>query len=558
MHSTLKPTDIPTPPQAALRIMQACSDENVDARRIAAIIGNDPVLTAELLRIVNSAFYSIKRDVRSIPQAVAIIGQRALRNMVLCITVRDSLRHSEPHGIDMGNFMDDMLRRAVCARLLGEDKGLDAQECFTAGILQDFGLLVMFKQQPVTAGEWQQLRRANPALRQQLEHELFGTTHDAVGLMIGRGWGLPDELTTVMACHHAADHVEIERGLLPACHVAECADWMAASFTAENTATTLAGCRERLRRYFDLDSGQVESLLLRCDDAVNEAASALGMRVHEPISFEQVMHQANRKLAEDNLGYQELVWKLEQTIAERDRLAAEIQDDLALAREIQQGLLPEMPAGDFPLCAVNLPAREVSGDFYDYFTLPDGRICFNIADVSGKGMNAALLMARTSSLFRCLGKAIHSPTTLLSMINQELFETAIRGRFVTMIAGIYDPASRQAQVVNAGHLPIIRLGADGSHALYPANASPLGITAEAVFEAITIPVADSGLFMYTDGLSECHDRGRSRLDNTQLIKLFRHIGKLEATAIQAALLDTLGLSADTLSDDLSILLIRGD
>lgn len=561
MDCVIKPTDIPTPPHAALRVIQACADEKVDATRLATLIGGDPVLTAELLRVVNSAFYSLRREVNSIAQAVTIIGQRALRNLVLCISVRDTLRDNASTHMDMGAFMDDMLRRAVCARMLGEDKGLDAQECFTAGILQDFGMLVMFKQQPDNAVSWDDFRHADPHERYELERKAFGTTHDEVGLLVARGWGLPEDLTTVMAYHHNYQDSEgmgheVDVKLIPLCKVAECADWMASTFTAYNKATAIRACREHLRKHFDIDPGQAESLLLRSSDAINEAASAMGVAIQEAISFDNVMQEANRKLAEENLSYQELVWKLEQTIDERDRLAAEIQKDLEIAREIQQALLPVSMGDDAAICAINLAAKEVSGDFFDYFPLADGRIFFNLADVSGKGMNAALLMAKTSSLFRCLGKAIHSPAKLLSMINTELVETATRGRFVTMVAGIFDPKTRQVTLVNAGHQPVVQLRENGLYDLIAADDSPLGITADAGFSEQTIELGNGNLFMYTDGLSECYNRGRTTISNDVLVKLFKQLIADKGDDIESKLLTLLSLDKDALTDDLSILLIR--
>ena len=84
-------------------------------------------------------------------------------------------------------------------------------------------------------------------------------------------------------------------------------------------------------------------------------------------------------------------------LVEQERMRRELE----LAAEIQRNLLPDPPGDDFPVLGINIPARTVSGDFYDYFPLDDGRIAFCLGDVSGKGMNAALLMAKTASLFRC-------------------------------------------------------------------------------------------------------------------------------------------------------------
>ena len=139
-----------------------------------------------------------------------------------------------------------------------------------------------------------------------------------------------------------------------------------------------------------------------------------------------------------------------------------VRRELELAAEIQRSLLPEAEADDFPVHGINRPARTVSGDFFDFFPLADGRICFALGDVSGKGMNAALLMAKAASLFRCLGKTIHQPGRLLAQINAEIAETATLGMFITMVVGIYDPRTGIARFSNAGHEPLQLYAPDGS------------------------------------------------------------------------------------------------
>src|SRR6185295_16982140 len=128
--------------------------------------------------------------------------------------------------------------------------------------------------------------------------------------------------------------------------------------------------------------------------------------------------------------------RLADQLVEQERIKRELE----LASEIQRSLLPQADE-TLPIFGINRPIREVSGDFYDFFELPDGTVAFCLGDVSGKGMNAALLMAKTASLFRCLGKTIRDPARLLTILNREVQETASRGMFVTMIAGLYEPST---------------------------------------------------------------------------------------------------------------------
>jgi len=183
-----------------------------------------------------------------------------------------------------------------------------------------------------------------------------------------------------------------------------------------------------------------------------------------------------------------------------------MQRELALAAEIQRGLLPPPGGDDFPVAGVNRPARIVSGDFYDFFTLYDGRIAFTLADVSGKGMNAALLMAKAASLFRCLGKEDLRPGRLLQRINAEVCETSLRGMFVTMVAGVYDPVTGRVVMSNAGHEPPLLHGKDGSFSALSAGAPPVGIPAELtgggpVPEEV-LHLDGGALYIFTDGVTE--------------------------------------------------------
>lgn len=179
-----------------------------------------------------------------------------------------------------------------------------------------------------------------------------------------------------------------------------------------------------------------------------------------------------------------------------------IRKELELAREIQANLLPRETSVDARVAGINLPAWEVSGDFYDHFRLDDGRYAFSLGDVSGKGMNAALLMAKTTSLLHCLGKSVPEPAELLRRVNAEVTESVTRGMFVTLVAGTYDPASGLIRFANAGHQPPLHLPGDGSVRAFPAQAPPLGILPELEVAAEEVVIDGGGFYLYSDGVTE--------------------------------------------------------
>jgi len=190
-----------------------------------------------------------------------------------------------------------------------------------------------------------------------------------------------------------------------------------------------------------------------------------------------------------------------------------LQRELELAAEIQRNLLPGPTDHTSPIHGLNVPAHVVSGDFYDFFTRQDGCIVFCIGDVSGKGMNAALLMAKTASLFRGLGRNDAQPGKLLARINREILETSTRGMFVTMISGLYDPATRSVRFANAGHHPPLLYRGDGGIESFETAGLPLGIM-EARGDAMPYPeidleIGNGSFYLFTDGLTEGLDRDGS-------------------------------------------------
>lgn len=232
-----------------------------------------------------------------------------------------------------------------------------------------------------------------------------------------------------------------------------------------------------------------------------------------------------------------------------------IQRELDLAREIQDNLLPAPRGDDFPVHGMNVPIREVSGDFFDYFMLDDGRIVFNLADVSGKGMNAALLMAKTSSLFHCLGKTVTSPGPLLSQINNEVCENSTRGMFVTMIGGVYDPADRSVVLANAGHNPALLHRRNGASEWLGGSSPPLGIVPGITIPETRLQLDEHALYLYTDGVTEAQ-QDENMLGEAGFLALIQAHADKPPHARLDAVMASLGREGRQLHDDVTLLVVE--
>lgn len=192
--------------------------------------------------------------------------------------------------------------------------------------------------------------------------------------------------------------------------------------------------------------------------------------------------------------------------AERERVAQE----LKVAALIQQTLLPQsLPEIDgWQVAAYYQPARAVGGDFYDFRTLPDGRLSIVIGDVTDKGVPAALVMATTRTLLRAASERLLSPGAVLERVNDLLHPDIPARMFVTCLYAVLDPASGHIVYANAGHDLPYRAGPSGVEELR-ARGMPLGLLPGMGYEEkeVTLAPGDT-LLLYSDGLVEAHDPAR--------------------------------------------------
>lgn len=214
-----------------------------------------------------------------------------------------------------------------------------------------------------------------------------------------------------------------------------------------------------------------------------------------------------------------------QTKEERDTFLSELERkkaELKIAHDIQMSFLPErLPeVPGFQLAALSLPAKEVGGDFYDAIPLPGGRTALVIADVSGKGVPAALFMALSRTVLRANSLVPRSARDAVSEANMLIAEDAKSGMFVTLFYAVADPGEKTLTYVNAGHNPplLFRAG-DGRPVGLKGTGIILGVMPEAEYGEETIHLASGDLvLLYTDGVTEAINPGEEQFGEERLIE----------------------------------------
>ncbi|MDD5198505.1 MAG: SpoIIE family protein phosphatase [Terrimicrobiaceae bacterium] len=244
---------------------------------------------------------------------------------------------------------------------------------------------------------------------------------------------------------------------------------------------------------------------------------------------------------------------------------ARLERDLHISREIQMGLLPNtFPAfpgrTDFDLHAIIEPAREVGGDFYDYFLLEENKLCFVIGDVSDKGIPAALLMAVTKTLVEATVRRNQDPRRTAELVNLALYQRNEAMMFVTLFLGILDLATGRVVYCNAGHNPPLLRRFDGRvEALALTEGAALGALDDVSFEdASFIMIPGDALLLYTDGVTEAMNAADQAYHARRLAELVEAKGSLPVDKLAKTVFDTVRTHAAGApqSDDIAILAIR--
>lgn len=205
-----------------------------------------------------------------------------------------------------------------------------------------------------------------------------------------------------------------------------------------------------------------------------------------------------------------------------------IEQELKIASRIQESILPQhLPQiAGVEVGVKCVPAKQVGGDFYDFIKflydvvkLKEDRLGIVIGDVSGKGVPAALFMAKAMADFRGISHDCNEPSEAMTAINNRLTEEGVAGMFVTLQYLIYEPKERTVKYSNAGHNPLVRIKGNGEAILLTQEiGSPIGIILGSEFKTDTIPVSPGDIFiMYTDGISEARDINQKEFGEKRIL-----------------------------------------
>ncbi len=244
--------------------------------------------------------------------------------------------------------------------------------------------------------------------------------------------------------------------------------------------------------------------------------------------------------------------------AARERMESE----LSIARKIQMEILPQKcpQHNQYEIFAQIRPAREVGGDFYDFFMLDDSRLCFLVGDVSGKGVPAAFFMAVTKTMLKAIATQGLPPEKILQQVNNELARHNHSLMFVTLFLAICDLDTGLLHYANGGHNPPVHLGSSGKIQWIPSLREPmLGPMEDFCYSSATLNLAHGDtIFIYTDGVTEAMNTQKELYTEQRLLTRLTEMQKTRPKIV----IDTIEKSVDDFiedaaqSDDITMLAVQ--
>ena len=240
---------------------------------------------------------------------------------------------------------------------------------------------------------------------------------------------------------------------------------------------------------------------------------------------------------------------------------AKLLKERELAGEVQKSLFPDITKYENFIYATNIPARDVSGDYFDVIGVGKDEYYFTLADVSGKGVKAGMYMAKASSIFRTLSNLSYPLEKVVFGVNNEIVEAKFKGMFVTAVFGKVNTQTGDVTFVNAGHESIMVFDRDKNFEFIKSEMPPIGIIkyfAESMVKSKTINIKDKNFVVYTDGVTEGYLKNGQELGADGVERIVKDLSSITPKNIVDSIATELNWGAEKLRDDITCLALNLD
>jgi len=294
-------TNLPSPPAIAMRVVQLAQDPEIDIDKVAHAVSADPAIAAKVMRMANSAMYSMRRPSTNLHQALMLLGLNATLTLALSFTLVHTLRRNQTTGFDFTAYWRRAILAASWAKLLAANAGLrQAEEAFLAALLQDIGMLAVEKVWPEV---YQGIAPFQLPHGDVAEHERsrLGADHCGIGAALLQQWNMPQLLVRAIQHSHqpaATDVAEDERTLVTC--VALSSELSEVWLQRDNEAA-LRSIGGKVQQYLGIGQARLAELFATIGDQLPVAESVFDMRLFDAAQTAAILETANTILAERSM-----------------------------------------------------------------------------------------------------------------------------------------------------------------------------------------------------------------------------------------------------------------
>ncbi len=328
LKGVLSSDELPTLPTVASEIITLTAREDTTLSDIANLVSKDIALSAKILKVSNSAFYSFAQQISSINQAVSILGINAVRSLVLSFSFLSMKGGKQKIHFNFEKFWKNSLACAVASKLILERvEGADTEEIFICGLLQNLGELILARTYPkeygavlskITEGQYDPLNA---------EEDTFGTTHPTIGYEVAKNWGFPEVLLLPILYHHnpqkyagGVNKIEVT------CKASYLSNLLVSILYSDKPQEFHNRFRKEAKQMLGLNNDDLEHILSEVHIQVDQAGEYFGLRIKNTKSIQEILQEANIRLSLINLDFDQMNQELIKTKMELENIAAELKE----------------------------------------------------------------------------------------------------------------------------------------------------------------------------------------------------------------------------------------
>lgn len=322
---------LPSLPAIAVRIIKEVKKDKLAIGELADIISYDPALTAKILKVANSAFYSLPYKVDSIERAVNILGMEALKNIALSFVIVKGFRRNAVDDFDHEHFWKRSITAAVSADMIASKMKIKRDETFVTSLLMDVGVLVMYLSNPDDYLKVINKKKVSRLSTYDAERAVWGFDHQDVGAAILKEWGIPGSIYLPISYHHEE---ECPAELRSTVDVLRLSDISSSIYHGSKTTEKFREFRRLLQDKLNLNETEVGEFVDSIADRTIEVLSTFEIEAGDMKPYSQILEEANEELGKMNLSYEQLVMELKQAKEIAEKLAVEAWEAKEKLREL--------------------------------------------------------------------------------------------------------------------------------------------------------------------------------------------------------------------------------